>query len=195
MLTLRGVSVTLGQRPVLQDFSLRLPLSGVTALSGPSGSGKTTLLRVLCALQAPDCGTVEGIDAGKTALLFQENRLLPRRTALQQVRDVLPRAQQAQAMDWLALTELAPEAHKYPRELSGGMQRRLALSRALALGGALYVLDEPFAGVDTALARRIMERVRALGTPVLLVSHEPAVLELADRVVQLDGPPLRCVQP
>lgn len=71
------------------------------------------------------------------------------------------------------------------------MGRRLALARALACGGGLYLLDEPFTGVDKERAGRILERIRALGKPVLLSSHEEGVLALADRVVHLEGPPLR----
>lgn len=69
------------------------------------------------------------------------------------------------------------------------MRRRLALVRALALGGRLYLLDEPFTGVDPARIRRLMEALRALDTPVLLSSHEALVCSLADRVICLDGPP------
>ena len=71
------------------------------------------------------------------------------------------------------------------------MQRRLALARALALGGKLLVLDEPFAGLDAALAGRILKRIRRLETPVLFISHETGILQCADRIIAFDGPPLR----
>ena len=89
-----------------------------------------------------------------------------------------------------ALAELEEEARSYPGALSGGMGRRLALARALACGGGLYLLDEPFTGVDAARAARILERVRALGVPVLLSSHEAEIVALCDRVIPLAGPPL-----
>ena len=69
--------------------------------------------------------------------------------------------------------------------------RRLALVRALALGGQLYLLDEPFTGVDPARVRRLMDALRALDAPVLLSSHETLACSLADQVICLDGPPLR----
>ena len=104
---------------------------------------------------------------------------------------MLPRARWGEAADWLALAELEGEERAYPASLSGGMGRRLALARCLALGGRLYLLDEPFTGVDPERTARIMGRIRALNTPVLLVSHEAPVLALADRILDMDGPPLR----
>ena len=73
------------------------------------------------------------------------------------------------------------------------MRRRLALARALACGGALYLLDEPFTGVDAGRAERILGRVRKLGVPVILSSHESGVVALADRVIRMEGPPLHVV--
>ena len=81
-------------------------------------------------------------------LLFQEDRLFPWRTVRQQIEDVLPKAEAGRAAEFLALTELTEAAELRPAQLSGGMARRLALARALALSGAVYLLDEPFAGVD-----------------------------------------------
>ncbi len=183
------LTLRFGARTVLENFSLALPDREVTALSGPSGCGKTTLLRVMAGLLAPEAGTVELPQP--PAILFQEDRLLPWRTVEQQVTDVLPPARRGEAADFLALCELAGEERAFPAALSGGMGRRLALARTLALGGGVYLLDEPFAGVDIPRAGRILERIRALGTPVVLSAHEPGILELCDGVVELDGPPLR----
>lgn len=174
---------------VLDRFSLEIPETGMTALSGPSGCGKTTLLRVLAGLQAAESG---GITApARRVLLFQEDRLLPWRTAAQHIADVLPRARREEVPRWLALAELEGEAGTYPAQLSGGMGRRLALARCLACGGDLLLLDEPFAGVDLPRAERILERIRALHVPVLLSSHQEAVLSLCGQVLEAEGPPLR----
>ena len=194
MIQIEGLSLAYGDKRVLEDFSLSLPDRGVTALSGPSGCGKTTLLRVLAGLQRPDAGRLTGLDPARTVLLFQENRLLPWRTAEENIADVLPRERRGEAGRWLALAELSGEASARPAALSGGMARRLALVRALALaslGCSALLLDEPFTGVDPARIRRLMEALRALDTPVLLSSHEALVCSLADRVICLDGPPLR----
>ena len=191
MIQIRDLTLRYGDKPVLDRFSLELSDSGLTALTGPSGCGKTTLLRVLAGLERPSAGTVEGIDPTRTAVLFQEDRLLPWRTAEQQIADVLPRERRGEAADWLAFAELEGEGRTRPAALSGGMARRLALARCAALGGSLLLLDEPFTGVDLPRALRLLERLRGLHVPVLLVSHEAAVLDACDRVIALDGPPLR----
>lgn len=190
MIVCKELNVSFGDRSVLDRFSLRIPDSGVTVLSGPSGCGKTTLLRVLAGLEKNQGGTVEGISPQQTALLFQDDRLLPWRTVEQHLTDVLPKEDRGRASGLLALVELEGEENARPAALSGGMGRRLALARCLALPARLYLLDEPFAGVDLPRALRILERLKTLPTPVLLISHEEAVLSCADRVIRLDGPPL-----
>lgn len=192
-LRIRQICLSYGDKTVLDHFSLDLDWEGVAALTGPSGCGKTTLLRVLGGLAVPSSGEVEGISPQRTAFLFQENRLLPWRTAEQHIQDVLPKARWGQARSFLSFAELEAERSAYPATLSGGMARRLALARCAALGGDLLLLDEPFSGVDEERALRLLGRLRARGTPVLLVSHEPAILSACDRVWSLDGPPLHCL--
>lgn len=191
MICLEKVTVTFGEKRVLDRFSLTLPETGITALSGPSGCGKTTLLRCLAGLERPRSGRVQAPPPRETVLLFQEDRLFPWRTVEQHLTDVLPQARWAEVPRWLDLAGLTGEEGSLPASLSGGMRRRLALVRALALGGRLYLLDEPFTGVDPARVRRLMEALRTLDAPVLLSSHEALVCSLADRVICLDGPPLR----
>ena len=188
MISVQNITVRFGEKTVLDRFSLKIPDSGLTALSGPSGCGKTTLLRVLAGLQGVEGGTVTV--PPDPVLLFQEDRLLPWRTVGQHISDVLPRDRRGEVARWLTLAELEGEENAYPAALSGGMGRRLALARALALGGSLLLLDEPFTGVDAPRAGRILERIRALGIPVVLSSHEKEVVDLCDRVIVLDGPPL-----
>ena len=193
MKKLEDITVRYGEKLVLDRFSLEIPPEGLTALSGPSGCGKTTLLRVLAGLTRPGSGAVSGADPAKTAFLFQEDRLLPWRTAEQHITDVLPRARRGEAGRWLDFAELADEGGAYPAALSGGMARRLALARCAALGGELFLLDEPFAGVDPDRAAHILDRLRGLGAPIVLATHQPQVLAGCDRIVALDGPPLRRV--
>lgn len=192
MISAEHITVCYGEKRVLDDFSLVLPETGITALSGPSGCGKTTLLRVLAGLQRRSAGVVTV--PHRPTLLFQENRLLPWRTVEQQLTDVLPRPRRDEAARLLALAGLTGEQEHLPAALSGGMARRLALVRALALGRRYLLLDEPFTGVDAPRAEALMAAVRAAGTPVLLAAHEMHTLSLADTVVYLDGPPLKVLQ-
>lgn len=191
MIQISNLTLAYGDKLVLDRFSLALPDTGVTVLSGPSGCGKTTLMRCIAGLEQPQSGTISGIAPSETAFLFQEDRLFPWRTVEQHLMDVLPQSRWAEVPRWLALAELTGEEGSFPASLSGGMRRRLALVRALALGGQLYLLDEPFTGVNPARVRRLMDALRALDAPVLLSSHETLACSLADQVICLDGPPLR----
>lgn len=191
LIEMKDLCLNYGDKQVLKNFSMTLPLSGVTGFTGPSGCGKTTLLRVLAGLETPTSGEVSGMEQGDAAFLFQENRLLPWRTARQHITDVLPRERWSEADRWLVLAELEEESDSRPAALSGGMARRLAVARCGALGGKVFMLDEPFTGVDAERAKRMLTGLRERGVPILLVSHEPPVLELCDRVYEFDGPPLK----
>lgn len=193
MILCEHLSLSFGEKTVFEDFSLKIPDRGIIALQGPSGCGKTTLLRILSGLERPQAGTLNDLSPQQTALLFQDDRLLPWRTVRQQLTDVLPRSRWNEVSTLLELVELSGEEQAYPAQLSGGMGRRLALARCLALDAKLYLLDEPFAGVDLPRALRILERLRAREAPILLVSHEPELLAKADVLLSLDGPPLQVI--
>ena len=187
MIFCKELCVSFGGKAVLDHFSLTIPNTGVIALSGPSGCGKTTLLRVLAGLQPLQGGTIEGAAPRETAILFQDDRLLPWRTVEQHLTDVLPKNRRSRASELLKLAELEGEELSRPASLSGGMGRRLALARCLALHAKLYLLDEPFAGVDPGRIGRLMALLKGLPAPVVLVSHERQVLDLADRVIELEA--------
>lgn len=170
---------------VLSDLTMALPDEGITLLAGPSGVGKTTLLRVFAGLLSPDKGTVTV--PGRPVMLFQEDRLFPRCTVRKQVEAVLPGERREEALRWLELVELSEAADKLPGELSGGMARRAALARALAVEGEVWLLDEPFAGVDPQRAERILKRLKELDRPILLTGHAPGLEMWCDRVVALPG--------
>lgn len=186
-----AVTVAYGPKVVLDRLTITLPDTGVTALQGPSGCGKSTLLRLLAGLITPQSGAVTGWEGVRPVLLFQENRLFPWRTVEQHLTDVLPKGERSRAAELLELVGLAAEAKSYPGDLSGGMARRLAMARTLAAEGDFLLLDEPFAGVDGALAADMMAGVRRLGRPALFCAHEGASLRLADRVLPVEGLPLR----
>lgn len=186
---LRDVCFSYGKRTVLQNFSLSLPelsQGGIIAMSGASGCGKSTLLRLLAGLEQADSGEIICPSADRIALLFQDDRLLPRLNVAAQVAAVLPKG--ADVQPYLAAVELAGEDETMPDELSGGMRRRLALARALAYGRdkALLLLDEPFSGVDFERTERIMEKIRQMRKPVIYTAHGSDVSAMADRVVAMN---------
>lgn len=192
MIRIENGCFSYGEKVILDHFSLELPDRSITALRGPSGCGKTTLLRLLGGLEQLKNGSISGISPKNTAFLFQENRLLPWRTALQHITDVKPRSNPVDPAFYLELVELEGEGTAMPGSLSGGMGRRLALARCLALDAPFLLLDEPFTGVDRERAIRILNRLKALDRRVILISHEDAVLTEADTVLDFDGLPLRC---
>lgn len=159
---------------VFEELSLTLPQEGAVALMGPSGMGKTTLLRLLAGLLAPEKGEISGLNGKKIALLFQEDRLLPWLTAMKNVEIV---SDTRRAREWLARMEIS-QPGQYPREMSGGMQRRVALARAMAYGGDVLLLDEPFKGLDEALRARIAGRIREQVALTVLSVHDQAEAEL-----------------
>ena len=175
MLKLTGITHAFGEKPVLQNRDLTVLPGQRVALMGPSGVGKTTLLRVALGLLIPDSGTVEN-RFRKTAAVFQEPRLLPWRTAVENVNLVLGDGRETvpRALEQLHRLGLGDAGDKYPRELSGGMQQRTALARALAVDADFLVLDEPFKALDEELRQQVLEKVGKTNAAILLVTHDEA---------------------
>lgn len=169
-ISLKHVSFSYGDTAVLNDVTWHLPDSGVVCLWGPSGCGKTTVLRLLARLEKPQVGTVSGID--RVSMVFQEDCLLPWRTALENV--TLVGADEQQARELLTVLGLnEEEVAAYPSHLSGGQQRRIALARALATPGDVLLLDEPFNGLDEDTWQDVVPLILqvAQSRPVVLVTH------------------------
>lgn len=174
--------------PVLTGLDLVVD-DGVTVVLGASGCGKTTLLRLVAGLDVPDAGTVRVRGDGRTGMVFQEPRLMPWLTAAQNVALGRPRGS-VDTDRLLALTGLQGFEDALPHQLSGGMQHRVALARALANGPSLVLMDEPFAALDHGTREEMQDHLlrvhEATGMTVLFVTHSiDEALYLGDRVVVL----------
>jgi NitT/TauT family transport system ATP-binding protein len=187
-----------GEVEALRDLSFELRPGETLCVMGPSGAGKTTALRILLGLDRDFEGSVEPDPATiRSAAVFQEPRLLPWRNVETNVRLALPRAERDRDLDELfASLGLAPSRKRYPGELSGGMARRVALARALAVGPDLLVLDEPFVSLDDQSAAELRQVVfreaRRRASAVLLVTHDLVeAVQAADRLLLLGPRPAR----
>ncbi|MEJ2479524.1 MAG: ATP-binding cassette domain-containing protein [Acidihalobacter sp.] len=215
VLRLSGIETRYGARVIHAGIDLEVRRGEVFAIVGGSGSGKTTLLREMLLLRRPEAGHVEilghrDVRVGsqeevdlrrRMGVLFQSGALFGGLSVLENVclplqeHTRLPGATIRQiATLKIALTGLPPEsAALYPSELSGGMRKRAALARALALDPELLFLDEPGSGLDPLSARAIDELViklrDALGLTVVMVTHDlTTVQRTANRVILLgDG--------
>jgi len=191
-ITLRALSKRYGERTVLDDIDLAIAPGEFVAVVGRSGCGKSTLLRLVAGLETPDAGTVAaGAGEGSTRLMFQEARLLPWKSVLDNVALGLQDGA-GRAEDALATVGLAERVREWPAVLSGGQRQRVALARALVHAPRLLLLDEPLGALD-ALTRIEMQRlIETLwlrqGFSAILVTHDvQEALALADRVLVIDG--------
>lgn len=175
-------------KPVLQDFSCRIPAGSVCAVMAPSGGGKTTLLRLILGLEKPDSGTISGVPKEKSAL-FQEDRLCPGLSAAANIRMAVPHCPEGEIRQLLGDLGLADSRNLPAAQLSGGMARRAALARALLAPGELLILDEPFTGLDADSHRLAAETILShrRNRTLLLVTHDPQDLPLlcADQCITL----------
>ena len=190
---LRGVTRRFGDHVVLDRLDLELAPGRATALMGPNGSGKTTVTRLLLGLDEPDEGVVEGLDHRPRSVVFQEDRLCPQLSAVDNVRLVLGRGVgTGEVLAALAAVGLSGDAVRSPvRELSGGQRRRVAIVRAVLAEAELVVLDEPFTGLDTDAKGATLAWVRSRldGRTTLLITHDPAEATFLDAtVVRLPSP-------
>ena len=214
-IAIAGLSHWYGQgsmrRQVLQGVELNVAPGEVVLLTGPSGCGKTTLLTLVGALRQVQEGSLavlgqqlQGASRGSRqrlrrsiGMIFQGHNLLRCLTAEQNVQmgaDLLPglsyRSRRDQAREWLRAVGLGEELHKLPHNLSGGQKQRVAIARALAAHPRLLLADEPTAALDSQTGREVVELLQRLareqGCAVLMVTHDPRILDIADRLLRME---------
>lgn len=190
--------------PVVDGVSLDIAEGEVVSLVGPSGSGKSTVLRAISGLHAPAGGEVDLLlPRTEMGFLFQDDALLPWRTARDNVALGLRlRGRQSaeareEAKGWMARLGLTGFEDRYPRQLSGGQRKRVALAQVLALKPRLLLMDEPFASLDAIVRHRVtqdlLDWVEKEGIAVLLVTHDLEEAQALSDVVYLlsQGPRAR----
>jgi ABC-type nitrate/sulfonate/bicarbonate transport system ATPase subunit len=199
------------QIPVLEQLDLAVRAGEFVCLIGPNGCGKTTLLRILAGLERPDAGSVlvDGRPVDLTAphlhkigMVFQEPRLLPWKSVLDNiVRCLKPlgvagQAAKTRAREYLSLVGLDGFERYYPSRLSGGMQQRASIARALAVDPEILLMDEPFSALDPETRRIMQDEVvniwRATGKTIIFVTHSiQEALHIGTRVVLFSARPAR----
>jgi len=208
VIEVQHLSKSFGDRPVLHDVSLEIREGETFAVIGRSGSGKSVLLKHLVGLLKPERGRVvvdgEALDAlpyaglrrvrRKFGVLFQGGALFDSMSAVENVEfplrtftDMKPREVRRRALECLALVELPDVGPKRPNELSGGMQKRVALARAIAIEPRYILYDEPTSGLDPETSNTIDELInrlsREIGATSIVITHDMhSVLNIADRV-------------
>lgn len=206
MLRIEDVSLAYGAEPILEAIRLDVKAGEFATLIGPSGSGKTTILRAITELMTPLAGSIAlDIPLTDVGFLFQDDALLPWRSARTNValglriRGIAAKEAAATADDWLERMGLGGFGDRYPRQLSGGQRKRVAIAQVLALKPRLLLMDEPFASLDAIVRTRITQEllgwVEREQMSVLLVTHDlEEAIAVSDTIYVLSAGPRATVR-
>lgn len=196
MIALNDVCKSFNGRPVLNKTSLTVRKNEVAGLLGRSGSGKSTILKLVAGLARPDSGGVK-VGSEKIGYIFQEHRLIPWKTALENVCFSLKAngctTGESRKTAFVSLRKmgLAGFEDHYPAQLSGGMCQRVSIARAFAVNPDILLMDEPFSALDLELKDALLAIVHEMLThqramTVLYVTHNPDELKkIADKIYTL----------
>lgn len=185
MISFKNVHFSYGKKSVLTDFNLQINKGDRVALCGESGVGKTTVLRLIMGLEKAVKGTVVIDGDKKITAVFQEDRLLPFKTVMQNL-TLFGNGESAKKI--LSELGLLDVADKYPSALSGGMARRISIARALNSGGDIFIFDEPFNGIDEENVKLTAALIKHYtdNKTVVMVSHNKRDIELLGcRVIKM----------
>lgn len=182
MIVFDKVNFSYGKDKILNNFSLNINEGDTICLFAPSGFGKTTILRLIMGLEKVSSGTVSGLDDKNISVVFQEDRLLPTKTVLENVELFANAENTVHTLERLGLEDAAD---MYPSELSGGMARRTAIARALCRNADIYIFDEPFNGIDHENIEKTAEYIKEVttGKILILVTHDREQAELLGATV------------
>jgi NitT/TauT family transport system ATP-binding protein len=212
ILSIEDLNVRFGSVVAIESLSLTVRRGEFVSLLGPSGCGKSTLLKAIARLVRPTSGRIaRSYDDLRTGFMFQKPLLLPWRTTLDNVLlpveiqrggNTVDSTERRNALRMLDLVRLGEFAQAYPHQLSGGMQQRAALARALMCDPDVLLLDEPFGALDE-LTRdvlndemiRIWQSKETRLSTVLMVTHSiPEAVTMSDRVIVLSSRPARLIE-
>lgn len=171
-----------GQK-VLNNIYFEIKKNSCTCIMGPSGEGKTTLLRILMGLEKPDDGSVEGIKGEKLSVVFQEDRLCEELDAVTNVTMVLGKDKSTNPIiEEFDKVGLCNYFDKPVSKLSGGMKRRVAILRSCLMDADIYIMDEPFKGLDDELKRNVISYVKnkLKGKTLIVVTHDISEVDLLE---------------
>lgn len=196
-LLLNAVGKHYGDNVVLNDLDLHIPAGQFVAVVGRSGGGKSTLLRLLAGLEKPSAGELLAGNGPLTAsqqetrLMFQDARILPWKSVIDNVGLGLQGKWRDRALEALAAVGLENRAGEWPAALSGGQKQRVALARALIHRPGLLLLDEPLGALDALTRLEMQDLIESLwqdlGFTVLLVTHDVSeAVAMADRVLLIE---------
>lgn len=177
MIKLKNLSKTFGRKVVFENINFEFDDVGLYLIKGESGRGKTTLLRIIAGLDTSYKGEVKKTDKCSVSFMFQEYRLFPNLSALENISVMLNEKTDADQIAYTALIDLGfndEETRFYPSQLSGGMKQRVALARALKFDSSLLILDEPTKELDPTLKNKVFEIIKAESEKrlVILVTHD-----------------------